>query len=105
MKAIALFFSLYMTLLAFMPCRDKQDNAALVDSQPTIQRSHSCNNQASQETCSPFCTCSCRSAVRVLHQQPPLVFAFVQVYREYPIQLIPALQQISPSIWQPPQLS
>jgi len=105
MKFIALFFSVYMTLLAFMPCRDRQDNTASANAQTTVQRSHSGNNQANQETCSPFCTCLCCSTVRTLQPQMILEITIAHVFRTYAAHTTPAIQQVSLSIWQPPQLS
>ncbi|MEO7212063.1 MAG: DUF6660 family protein [Mucilaginibacter sp.] len=105
MKAIALFFSIYMTILALMPGWDRQDNAALTNAQTTVQRNHSCNNQGSQETCSPFCTCSCCSTVRALQSTITLVYNMHQVTNTYATYCTPAIQQMSLSIWQPPQLS
>ncbi len=94
-----------MTLLAFMPCGDKKDNAVFEKYHTTIQKDHSCNNLPDQETCPPFCTCSCCSTVRALQSQMVLEFTIAQVFRIYATQPTPAVQQMSVSIWQPPQLS
>lgn len=105
MKYIALLISLYMTVLAIMPCRDQQEKDATLTFHTTIQKSHSCDTACGQETCSPFCTCVCCSTVRVLEQQSLFKLAGIHFSNSYPLQVIAALKNISLSVWQPPQLS
>ncbi|WP_183558709.1 DUF6660 family protein [Mucilaginibacter sp. SP1R1] len=105
MKFIALFLSIYMTALAFMPCRDKQDTAALNKIHTTVQKSHTGNDQCGQESCSPFCSCTCCSTVRTLQPQTLIQFPAIQLADSYTIHPTPAIQQVSLSVWQPPQLS
>jgi hypothetical protein len=102
MKYMAFIFSLYFTLLAILPCQDREDKIASVV-HVTIQKTHSGNEQAGQEVCPPFCTCTCCSTARNLVSKPVLGLYFKVVNREYPDSKIPAVQEQSMAIWQPPQ--
>ncbi|RYE27541.1 MAG: hypothetical protein EOP45_00835 [Sphingobacteriaceae bacterium] len=105
MKFFAIFFSLYMTVLALMPCQDKEDIAREFTAHYTIQKGHSGTDKCGQETCSPFCICACCSTVRALQQHAITQHLEKPVFKVYAALLTPALQQVSISIWQPPQLS
>lgn len=104
MKYVAIIFSLYFTILAVLPCQDREDMIASVI-HVTIKKSHSCNEQKGQETCPPFCTCSCCSTARHLTSKTVYAIhtqAIVRTYRDY---VTPATQKQSIKIWQPPQLA
>jgi hypothetical protein len=104
MKYLAFLFIFYFTILAILPCQDREDMIASV-MHATIKKSHSCNEQRGQETCPPFCTCSCCSTARLLTTKTVFTFqlqAIVRIYREY---VTPATQSQSIKIWQPPQIS
>jgi len=103
MKYLAFIFSLYFALLAVLPCQDEDDMIAGV-MHVTIQKSHSAKDERGQETCPPFCTCSCCSTARLLTSNTVLIFnaqAIVRTYRKY---VTPATQKQSLNIWQPPQI-
>ncbi|AMR32500.1 hypothetical protein A0256_14230 [Mucilaginibacter sp. PAMC 26640] len=71
----------------------------------TVQRSSSCNKQGSQESCPPFCTCSCCSTARyVAANQVTTIFVktLVPVYPDYSSL---AVQEQPIKIWQPPQIA
>jgi len=104
MKYLAFIFSLYFVLLVVLPCQDREDMIAGAI-HVTFQKSHSTNDERGQETCPPFCTCSCCSTARLLTPNSVLTFntqAIVSIYSEY---LIPAIQEQSLNIWQPPQIA
>lgn len=104
MKYLAIILSVYMTLLSLLPCQDSEDMMASV-LHVTVQKSNSCNKQGSQETCPPFCTCSCCSTAR--HVSANLVIpVFVKtIIKVYPAYGIPAIQKQPIKIWQPPQIA
>ncbi len=104
MKYVAFIFSIYFPLLALLPCQDREDMIASV-MHVTIQKGHSCNEQRGQETCPPFCTCSCCSTARHLTVTVKIGIFTKSVTREYPDYAIPALQEQPINIWQPPQIS
>ncbi|WP_428329333.1 DUF6660 family protein [Mucilaginibacter sp.] len=103
MKYLAILFSLYFTVLAVLPCQDKDGMIAGVIHQ-TIKKSHSATDERAQETCPPFCTCSCCSTARTLTATSTIIVFTRLVTREYPDYSIPAVQEQQVKIWQPPQI-
>lgn len=104
-KLVTIIFSIYMTLLAVMPCRDTDDFGDLSTSYTTLAQSHSENDKASKETCTPFCTCACCSTVRTVTSRQPVIQIFIQqVTKTYAVTQVPAVLEQSLSIWQPPQI-
>jgi hypothetical protein len=104
MRYLGFIFSLYFALLAMLPCQDREDmiaNAMHV----TIQQSHSANDERGQETCPPFCTCSCCSTARHLTQADTTRYFTQTITREYPEYGIPTVQEQPINIWQPPQIA
>ena len=103
MKYIAILFSLYFSILAVLPCQDRNDMIASVIHR-TIQKSHSANDERGQETCPPFCTCNCCSSARTLSATVTTKVYIKSITREYPNYSIPAVQEQPIKIWQPPQI-
>ena len=105
MKFVTIIFSVYMTLLAVLPCRDTDDFGDMVNSYTSYNKSHSGDEKAGKETCTPFCTCSCCSTVRTLTPHHPIAGVFIQeVKKTFGEPTVPALLEQSISIWQPPQI-
>jgi hypothetical protein len=106
MKFSAIVFSIYMILLAIMPCRDSDDYENLRNPNTSISQSHSADEKAGKETCTPFCTCACCSTVRTMHPQQVVTLVFVQPFVQvYGETLVPAVLEQSISVWQPPQIA
>lgn len=103
-KYFAIIFSVYMTILAVLPCQDR-DNVIASNIHVTVSKSNSANNECGQEICPPFCTCSCCSTARVLVAKITVSIFSLTFSREYPAYGIPAVQDQPINIWQPPQLS
>ncbi|WP_368045687.1 DUF6660 family protein [Mucilaginibacter sp. BT774] len=104
MRYLALIFSVYFVLLVILPCQDKEDikgNAT----HGTIKNANACNDQKSQETCPPFCTCSCCSTARILIAQVNFSSVTQITLRKYPRPTVPAVQKRILTIWQPPKIS
>jgi hypothetical protein len=104
MKYLAILFSLYFSVLAIIPCQDKSDIAAKSASS-TIHKSHSANEQNGQETCPPFCTCSCCSTDRNLTTNSITIVFFKVLDHQYPDGKILSVQEQPIAIWQPPQIA
>ncbi|MDN3584955.1 DUF6660 family protein [Mucilaginibacter flavus] len=104
MKYIAFIFSIYFTLLALLPCQDREDMIASV-MHVTIQKSHAPSDERGQETCPPFCTCSCCSTARHLTATVAIGVFTKTIASVYPDYSIPAVQEQPINIWQPPQIS
>ncbi|QEM09074.1 DUF6660 family protein [Mucilaginibacter rubeus] len=103
MKYLAIIFSVYMTILAILPCQDREDMIASV-MHVTVQKSHSANDERGQETCPPFCTCSCCSTARTLTAKITIKVFTKSITREYPNYSTLAIQDQPINIWQPPQI-
>ncbi|WP_371416407.1 DUF6660 family protein [Pedobacter sp. L105] len=104
MKYLALLISIYFTILAVLPCQDREDMSVNVV-QVTFQKPQSTDQAHSQESCPPFCNCSCCSAARQLVAESSLVFFTHVTVFSYPEYAIPATQKQVIAIWQPPQFS
>ncbi|CAM3691579.1 DUF6660 domain-containing protein [Mucilaginibacter galii] len=105
MKLLAILFSVYMILLAVLPCRDSDDFSSTLKANTSLSQSHSADEKGVKETCTPFCTCACCSTVRTIHAQQAVTLAFVQpIVQVYGETLVPAILEQSISVWQPPQI-
>lgn len=93
-----------MTLLALMPCQDKDDKVTY-SFDTTISKSKGCNDQQGQENCPPFCTCYCCSSVRYIESEPVNISFVQEIVRDYPAHKIPVVLQQALDIWQPPQIA
>ncbi|WP_407666942.1 DUF6660 family protein [Mucilaginibacter sabulilitoris] len=105
MRSLSILLCLYMTVLAILPCRDKDDFGPEI-TQATLYSVNQTNNHDTQEACPPFCTCSCCSSSRVLKLEEITVCILIQQFKSsYPELAVPALRKQSLNIWQPPQLA
>ncbi|MFD1255332.1 DUF6660 family protein [Mucilaginibacter terrae] len=104
MKYVAAIFSFYFILLAVMPCQDKDDMGVILRNQASVQTEQSSANNAHQEACAPFCICSCCSTPRHIPLQQVFTLFTQPCAQSFAEQKIPATQQQSLDIWQPPQL-
>ena len=102
MRYLTIICSLYMLLLALMPCAD-----ALVVSAPqnqqTIQKNTGDASHCNEEACPPFCTCTCCSVLRHFIPTEPVGYIEKSVAAAYLPAQVSALQKLSLPIWQPPQ--
>jgi hypothetical protein len=103
MKYLALFISLYCTLLAILPCQDREDMAAEIN-HVIVQKSHTESERCNQETCPPFCNCSCCSSARQVSSKAVLTVFIKVIISSYPGLTAPETLSPAISIWQPPQL-
>lgn len=104
MRYLAFLFSIYFTLLAILPCQDREEIIANV-THVTIQQNHSANDEKGQETCPPFCTCSCCSTARHLTQADTPRYFTQTITREYSEYGILTVQEQPINVWQPPQIA
>ncbi|WP_369434700.1 DUF6660 family protein [Mucilaginibacter yixingensis] len=105
MKWFTILIGLYMTILAILPCRDKDDFAITIH-HTTVSKGQQTDQSSCREACSPFCICSCCSVTRSVPRTFTSVVVFeqsiAQGYSELRVE--PLRDQVLP-IWQPPQLS
>ncbi|WP_394339549.1 DUF6660 family protein [Mucilaginibacter hurinus] len=104
MRYVCFLFSVYFTLLAILPCHDSEDMVAAV-TQVTVQKTHSPDSERGQETCPPFCTCTCCSTARHLSSAVVTGIYIRTINNDYPDFGISSIQEQPIKIWQPPQIS
>jgi hypothetical protein len=104
MRYLVIVVSIYMTFLALMPCQDNNDMAANPQLQTSVQKNQPGNEQCGQESCTPFCTCSCCSTVRQLTAGSPVTVFTKLVTRIYPDYEPSSIRKQAIKIWQPPQI-
>ncbi|MFZ6011664.1 MAG: DUF6660 family protein [Bacteroidota bacterium] len=106
MKVIRFIFALYVLFLAVYPCSDSN---TCVDEQKAgvalIASDDHAHTSNEQDSCTPFCICSCCAAHIQLHKAADISFALLihntqltTLYQEKP------LLNTSNSIWQPPRI-
>ncbi|TDO23717.1 DUF6660 family protein [Pedobacter duraquae] len=103
MKYFALLFSIYCALLTILPCQDREDVAAKV-THVIIQKSHASSERCNQESCPPFCNCSCCSSARQVSSKAVLTVFTKAIGSTYPGLITPGTMSKAISVWQPPQL-
>lgn len=109
MKYLAYIFSLYLFVLACLPC---SDNTECGDYAPASQAARTDTHQDHSheaETCSPFCICSCCG-----QQVPQLSFSnplpepkapFGEETKNYSLYRSSACSDFYGNIWQPPKIA
>ena len=105
MKATAIFLTILLFALNFIPCRDAiacapKDAKAAVEQPGT----HNDSEEHDEDNCSPLCICSCCSVAPI---PSPVIAVETIVERVHPVLAsvyTDQLLEISLPIWQPPQL-
>lgn len=105
-KGIRLIFTLYVFFLAVYPCSDSN---TCVDEQKAgmvlIANDDHAHTSNEQDSCTPFCICSCCAAHIQLNQVADITFSILihntqlaTLYQEKP------MLNNGNSIWQPPRI-
>ncbi|SDK17063.1 DUF6660 family protein [Flavobacterium noncentrifugens] len=106
MKWIAILLSLYISLLACKPCADGETISGNSQSIALKKATHSHENQ--EDSCSPFCICSC-CGVQIFHFAQPVVYHFATVLpvikTQIPFYKTSFISGYFGSVWQPPQIA
>ncbi|MBC7426507.1 MAG: hypothetical protein H7321_08220 [Bacteroidia bacterium] len=105
-KAFIILFSLYILTLSVWTCSDS-DNECMKDADKTELASTHTHHNDSDDTCSPFCTCTCCGQIITINYFSSAIKNIttystsvkMQVYTESFISLYEG------KIWQPPKLS
>ena len=102
MKLFSFLMSLYMLLLACMPCNDSRDCSAEEKVSVVASGTHD-DHDADTEHCTPFCVCACCAAPVVQFQQTPVIKSFMagKIVNSYPAEFI--FSNTEHNIWQPPR--
>lgn len=105
MKYLAILLSLYMIILSLMPCQDKEDYASANAKTSSIQKQSKGGEHTEQETCPPFCTCSCCSVSRDFIQAKTYEIIAHKIQTQYSEYKMPEIADQSIEIYQPPQIA
>jgi len=101
MRFFAFIMALLVITLSCVPCADGHESSKQLSGKETKKTQQS---QAGDETCSPFCHCSCCAGFSINHR-------FAQTSTLLPVHIpqhksryIGDLIQVSFSVWQPPKM-
>jgi hypothetical protein len=102
MKLFSFLISLYMLLLACMPCNDSRDCSAGEKVSMVLYDQHD-DHGDDTEHCTPLCVCACCAAPVVYFQQSLFIknFAATKTANSYPDPFV--FSNKANSIWQPPR--
>jgi hypothetical protein len=91
---------IYFFALAVAPCGDAKDCSDL-------KKSEMCQDDSEHkdETCTPFCVCSCCAAHFLLADQEPNLVLLAEINTAYPAYEVSQTSEAILPIWQPPKLS
>lgn len=105
MKLFTHLLSLWLLILACMPCGDRQD--CMPSRQETISAKANHEQHTHEgEHCTPFCSCSCCAATSYYRLLTVTITPAVsQEQKGYADYKDPYCSEVSYAIWQPPQLS
>jgi hypothetical protein len=106
MKLLLCFFSLYILVLAGIPCRP-DDDCCMDEIAANAARPQSEKQSGSREypgPCSPFFACGACHGFVVPEPMPPVPAEQPMQLEQQAIYKGQPLPDFSPSIWQPPQL-
>lgn len=105
MKGMFFILSLFMLCMSCMPCGDNTDCNEQAPTTITAANDHQQHNHEA-ETCSPFCSCACCAAsvyqTAFFKIPTPKISFRAEKYAFYQTAFT---NELSCSIWQPPQLS
>jgi len=102
MKYFAFLIGVYFSVLALMPCQDKE-NLSASEVYTSIQKDQSAHNQKEQDSCPPFCSCYCCSTARHITSKFLVTVFSKPVMRSYPDAVVCPVQEQSIKVWQPPR--
>lgn len=101
-KALYIFFAFYFLSLSVMPCNDEQD---CKDSQHVEQVAQAQDHDHANETCTPFCVCSC-CATHILFSNFSTEFSVIaETAAVYSEASNADISSAVITIWQPPKLA
>jgi hypothetical protein len=110
MKIFSVILSIYILVLACLPCGDVNDcNKVSYETQYSFSRMNHTEHKEDTETCSPFCTCACcRMNIAFPFYLPALTIENESSF--YTQKAIIVYKNESPlsnfygNIWQPPKV-
>jgi hypothetical protein len=107
MKWINYIFSIYLILLSCLPCADMEVNSSFQSSKEFSSNGDKHSRDKDNDTCSPFCICSCCAGQGFTFDTNNYNLISVKTLID---KIIPEYKSIHSSnyfgsIWQPPQIN
>jgi hypothetical protein len=101
-KVFYIFFAFYFLSLSVMPCSDSED---CNEAKHTEQLAQAPDHDHANETCTPFCVCSCCATHVVFSNVPSVFYVIAEIATVYTPQANADISSAVITIWQPPKLA
>jgi len=105
-KLLTVFLAFYIILLACKPCADGETLS--VNQKQTASKTTGHSQDHHEDSCSPFCICSC-CGVQILNFSQPVAYQFVKAFADIktpvPSYKSALISGYFGSVWQPPQIA
>lgn len=105
-KFFITIFSIYITVLAIMPCTDAATCEKEVHTENATAHQHN-HREDDTDSCSPFCVCSCCGVVGIYFSSPQLFFTKTKTIHSSVLVATYNSEFISSyyyTFWQPPKI-
>lgn len=105
MKFFTITFSIYILVLALVPCGDVHDCNEVEFTHISAEADHD-NHKHETDTCTPFCFCTC-CGTSVINMYDPVAFTDIVLgySKDFPVYMQTFLSVVYFHIWQPPKIS
>lgn len=107
MKFLVAIFNIYLLALSVMPCTDVHTTCSSESAILTIAENHD-HASDHNDTCSPFCVCSCCNTIGTLHFTEYYLKSakqYVALHAKFAVRAIVYDSNFFGNIWQPPKIS
>jgi hypothetical protein len=109
MKSAIKFFSMYLMVLACLPCSDTVADFDVNHSTKEVSHQEKHNHENSVDLCSPFCSCACCGIQIATFENPSFIFIQNRVFTSQKAKINRYqsiyLSKTSDKIWQPPKIN
>jgi len=105
MKIFASILASIVLFLSFIPCADHEFGQRNGKAKAELVKNNKGGNEKCNDSCSPFCHCSCCASFSYDHPVIETVSMIRQPDAHNPSRNIAIIMEVSLPIWQPPQLS
>lgn len=104
MKRLAVIWSMYLVLLACLPCADVAPSERTAEVTCLASRASSSDQTPAADLCSPLCICNCCAGFALQTSLPKISLSVFSTTTPAPVHRQVALVNPSFAIWQPPKL-
>jgi hypothetical protein len=105
MRLFQVILAVYMLSLSLVPCSDKENDICSVSAADIATHSDTSHTEDHEDTCTPFCTCSCcGSGVAFISFEGFTIAEPISSVSPNPVFDQIAVTTFNHSIWQPPKI-